>query len=101
MSTRSESSIQNAVADYAWKCGLIAVKQGGGGAFGRSGWPDYLIVLPNMRCFWIEFKEPKKGVASELQKVRKAQLGKMGHVVYFICDVETGKYAIDKEQGVR
>ena len=95
--TRPESSIQKDVMAHAWRRGLLAIKQGGGGPFGHVGWPDVLIVLPDKHCFWIEFKEPMKGVEAELQKERKASLTKLGHTVYLICDVATGKYVIDRE----
>jgi hypothetical protein len=98
---RPEVSIQTAVVAYAIGKGLLAIKQGGGGRFGRSGWPDYLFVLPNKKVFWVEFKEPTKGVTSEIQQQRHLALERLKHTVYLICSVETGKYIIDKERGVR
>ena len=50
---------------------------------GHSGWPDRLVPFAPGRCIWLEFKQPKTGVISQRQKIRKKDLNAMGHEVFY------------------
>jgi len=72
-----ESRIEGRAVTELMKLGYIAVKQG------KDGWPDRIVVLPNKRCVWLEFKQPKTGAVSQRQKIRANDLAKLGHKVYY------------------
>lgn len=90
---RSEASIQRAVVEYAKTLGCICIKQGGGGRFGTAGWPDYLLLTPRGRAFFIEFKSAGK-VPTALQRTRMAQLIDHGVYVTVVDDVALGRAII-------
>ena len=89
--TRSESSIQRAVIDYARSQGCLCKKMEVG-RFGSSGWPDYL-VLYDAEVLFIEFK--RKGLKpTPLQESVHQDLRAHGFNVYVVDDVEYGKNLI-------
>jgi len=49
---------------------------------GHSGWPDRIVPYAPGRCLWLEFKQPT-GVIAQKQKIRKKDLNKMGHEVFY------------------
>lgn len=55
----------------------------------QAGYPDYLMLLPNGKSVWMEFKGTG-GKLSELQRVRIAQLRAQGQLVYVISDPVIG-----------
>lgn len=54
---------------------------------GNAGMPDRLIVGPDTRVIWCETKRPK-GMLEPLQKVRRDNLTKAGHIVFSVFDYE-------------
>ena len=44
----------------------------------KKGIQDRLVLLPGRRVFFVELKRPDGGRLSELQKVRRTQLQRMG-----------------------
>lgn len=49
-------------------------------AIGYAGWPDRIVLLPNNRVVWIEFKT-RTGVLSKVQGFIHRQMAKFGHSV--------------------
>lgn len=54
---------------------------------GNTGWPDRIVLLPNSRCCFVEFKRPG-GEPRKLQVVRIKELRRLGHDV----EVHTDAY---------
>jgi hypothetical protein len=51
-------------------------------AVGKRGKPDRLVILPGVRPFLVELKRPSGGRLAELQKLRIAELRRLGATVY-------------------
>lgn len=94
----SEASIQSASVRALRTLGCLCIKQGIVGAMGTRGWPDYLILLPGGRSFWIEFKVPGKQ-PTPLQWERMGALDELGHVVYVCHSRNEAIDAYEKEYG--
>lgn len=94
--SRSEASIQRSVVEYAKNLGCITIKQTGFKGFGSAGWPDFLVLTPRGKAFFIEFK--RLGcVMTPLQTERAAELGRNRVKVYMVDNVELGKEIVFKE----
>ena len=73
-----ESQIESdSVLELKREFGIDAIK------VGHSGWPDRCVPYAPGRCAWLEFKQPKTGVISPRQKIRKKDLNRMGHEVFY------------------
>lgn len=59
-------------ANGYWTLKLIGV--------GYAGWPDRIVLLPDNRVCWIEFKT-QTGVLSKVQEFVHRQMAKFGHEV--------------------
>lgn len=61
--------------------GGVAIK----GEFpGRTGWPDRLVLMPNSKFYWIEFKRPNNSLQDDqIEMIRL--LKDRGHTVH-LCD---------------
>jgi hypothetical protein len=92
----SEAAIQRAAVAWLRSQGCLCIKQSIAGAMGTKGWPDYLILLPGGRSFWIEFKVPGEG-PTPLQEQRIAALMDLGHMVYVCCSKQQALDAYDRE----
>ena len=88
-----ESEIEKAVCDHVKKQHGIAYKFT---SPGRRNVPDRMIVLPNGRVFFIEFKAPKKK-PTEGQIREHQRLIDRGQTVYVVDDKIQG-YAIINEE---
>ncbi|MFA6867571.1 MAG: VRR-NUC domain-containing protein [Clostridia bacterium] len=51
------------------------------------GVPDRLVLMPNGKALFVEFKAPNKKMRP-LQQMRKNQLTKLGFKVYYIDNIE-------------
>jgi hypothetical protein len=94
---RSEASIQRSVVEYARSRGFLAIKQGGGGARGSAGWPDYLFITPNGCVFFFEFKR-EGGQLTALQASRMKELWGRGVAVHVVSSVLDGKDEIEAQE---
>jgi hypothetical protein len=56
--------------------------------------PDRLVILPENKIFFIEFKQKGKCL-SKLQQVRVNEIRRTGALVYVVDDVESGMYLIN------
>lgn len=70
---------------------ITTVAQLGGACYkfevrGVRGYPDRIVKLPGVEAFLVELKRPKGGVVSEVQKVRHAELRRLGWRVYLARD---------------
>lgn len=52
-----------------------------------NGMPDRMVLLPGSRVLWVELKT-KGGKLSEIQKLRHAELKKLGHDVVVVWNKE-------------
>lgn len=87
-----ERNIEAPVCAYANKRGCLTRKMNG---LGNRSWPDRLIISPNGRVAWIEFKKPG-GEATPLQAAFHRKLRDMGHHPIVVDDVAYGKQVIDE-----
>ena len=94
----SEASIQKSGVAALRTLGCLAIKQSIVGAMGVRGWPDYLILLPGGRSFWIEFKVPGKD-PTPLQWQRIDALTELGHSVHVCHSKNEAIDAYEKEYG--
>lgn len=83
-----EAVIQRRVTTFARMKGALVLRLALQPAV-AGGWPDALIILPNGRVLWIEFKAPGK-TPTPLQLRRHADLRRLGHDVRVIESVEAG-----------
>ena len=60
---------------------------------GSRGWPDRLLVLPNGRVVWIEFKR-HGGRLTRLQQVRHWTLKEKGHEIEVFDDALEAAYFV-------
>jgi hypothetical protein len=60
---------------------------------GQRGWPDRLVLLPNGKCIFIEFKHPGQRLR-KLQVERHRQLKTLGHEVETHVDATKAAYAV-------
>ena len=95
MPTRSESSIQRSVVQYAREKGLIAIKLTTAGSFGSVGWPDYMFVAWEGAVFMVEFKAPG-GQPTERQRKCHELLLQHGIQVSVVDEVARGKWLVDR-----
>lgn len=87
-----ERSIENAVVTYARARGIEAIKLNG---LGKRSLPDRLFLGPRRRTLFVEFKRPGEKPTA-LQSHLHALWFKLGHTVWVVDDVKTGKQLIDK-----
>lgn len=80
-----EKDIENKFVDDVAKLGCLAPKLE---VEGDKGWPDRLIVMPNGKVAYIEFKRPG-GTTSEHQKDKIAKLMRLGHNVIVTNSTKT------------
>ena len=76
---RLEKSIERDFKDEVDLLGLLIIKLN---IFGFVGMPDRLVIGPNRYVVFFEFKRPKMGELSEMQKRRHRTLRKFGFEVY-------------------
>ncbi len=69
-----ESDIEEMLVKGIEKLGGQCIK------LGQDGWPDRIAALPNGVTVWVELKRPDGRVA-DLQKWRRSQLLRIGHLV--------------------
>ena len=91
---RTESSIEQAVVEYAKKHGVVSIKLSMNGRLGSAGWPDRMFLGRDMQIRFVEFKA-EGGQLTPLQKRRHAELSKLGWSTAVVKDVEVGKAIID------
>lgn len=72
-----ESQIEKRAVLELAKIGALAIK------VGFDGWPDRCVVYAPGRCLWLEFKQPKTGRIDAAQKIRKRELNRVGHEVFY------------------
>jgi VRR-NUC domain len=68
-----EKNLQRSCIRYATSLGALCVKLSALGRYGNAGFPDYLIILPNGRVLFVEFKAPN-GALTKLQEHWQAKL---------------------------
>ena len=79
MYRQRESSIERRFVEYVEDEGGVAIK-----ITKRIGYPDRLVLLPEGRKFFIEFKRPGEKPRKIQLHVHK-ELERLGHGVY-VCD---------------
>lgn len=88
-----EKDIESKVCSYAKARGLVPYKFT---SPNRRSVPDRLFLGPGDLCFFIEFKAPGKEPTSA-QEREIERISRIGHRVYVIDSIETGKRAINFE----
>lgn len=73
----SEKAIEKYLVEQAKAIGVLCLKYSNAS---MAGYPDRLVILPNCKVVWVELKSKGKK-PTKLQKVRQAELTKMGHWV--------------------
>lgn len=86
-----EKHIERPVVEYAKKRGVIVRKMDG---FGYRAWPDRMLLGPEGRVLFIEFKRPG-GTTTPLQAQLHSQLEALGHEVQVLDDVAKAKKWVD------
>jgi len=61
---------------------------------GTRGWPDRLVLLPQRRMFFAEFKRPKDGKTARQQETVHELLRELGFLVYVVDNVTQFENAI-------
>lgn len=84
----SEKAIERYLADRVKALGGICLKYNNPAAV---GYPDRICLLPGGVVIWIELKS-KGGALAARQRVRRAQMGRIGHTVH-VC---ASRAAIDE-----
>lgn len=77
----SEKSIERYLAACIKNLGGICLKYNNPG---MAGYPDRVCLLPGGVTIWVELKS-KDGALSPVQKIRIAELLKLGHIVH-VCN---------------
>ena len=79
-----ESTIERTSCRKLRQAGALTVK------LGQEGWPDQLIVCPDGRGFFIEFKQPRaRHKLRADQELMRQQLTALGHLVLVVSAVLT------------
>lgn len=90
----SEKAIEKFFCQRMRQIGLPCIKQYNPY---EAGWPDRLVLLPHMRCQWVEFKSTGKK-PTPLQQQRHDTLRKLGHSIDV---VSTRQEAEDLAENIR
>ena len=87
-----ESKVEGSVCDYAKKAyGFIPYKFT---SPARRSVPDRLLIGPGGLHFFIEFKAPGKlPTPKQVREIKR--LISLGHLVYVIDNISTGKWLVD------
>lgn len=76
MTNRLESSIEREFCNYVKQYKAYAIK------LCTKHWPDRVVILPNGRTYFVEFKRGSKGVLSVGQHHVISELDRMNQHVY-------------------
>jgi Holliday junction resolvase len=91
---RSEKSIERYLCKTVEHLGGVCLKYSNANT---SGYPDRVALLPGGVTVWVELKSTGKST-TKLQRVRIAQLAKIGHYVY-VADSKEKINAIMEDLG--
>jgi len=94
MSLLETKSVQAPIIKWARERGILAIRFT---PYGEKGWPDWILVLPNGKVLWVEFKKPEEEKPEPLQEYRHEQLRDYGQIVYVINDRDEGIKTIEAE----
>lgn len=92
-----EADLEAAFVAHVRRRGGRTIKVQSQGPRGSMGWPDRLVLLPEGRVYWIEFKSPDRTWSlTELQARRHRELRELGHHVSVHDDGAAAKAEFDK-----
>lgn len=62
----------------------------------KIGMPDRIIPIPGGKVIWVEMKKPSGGRLSEVQKLRHAELRKLGQDVRVVWSKEEADQIVEE-----
>lgn len=100
-----ETTLSNKIMERFSQLGCIPIRQQSGLFYNRelqpvrigiNGLPDYLILINDRKCFWVEMKTPKGKLREDQERFHKF-LHSIGHHVYVVRSVEEVDEIVRKE----
>ena len=85
-----ESSSSRAFSKWCEAQGFIVIKLTTLGRYGKSGWPDHLVLMDDRKVLFIEMKRPGEQ-PTKLQRHRHEDLKRKGHIVVVTSSAEEAR----------